>query len=194
MLQHVATCCTNHPYSHTVPPHALSLKPHSLQVLMLFARRSTFVMMPFLFGSLPFDVCFFTCGVIAKRCNWLDSPLPHRWFFAALAGGIAAMWFCAMVANYSHGGGLFMVNKYGGYDMLPPDASLTICRDPRRLDSAAVHTDPISKRTLTCGETNALCTANGTWQAPCGEQWSAMDYFASQTPCCSGPFGSPYAS
>jgi hypothetical protein len=104
------------------------------------------------------------------------------------------MWFCAMVANYSHGGGLFMVNKYGGYDMVPPDASLTICRDPRRLDSAAVHTDPISKRTLTCGETNALCTANGTWQAPCGEQWSAMDYFASQTPCCSGPFGSPYAS
>jgi hypothetical protein len=158
---------------------------------MLFARRSTFVMMPFLFGSLPFDVCFFTCGVIAKRCNWLDSPLPHRWFFAALAGGIAAVWFCAMVANYSHGGGLFMVNKYGGYDMVPPDASLTICRDPRRLDSAAVHTDPISKRTLTCGETNALCTANGTWQpeAPCGEQWSAMDYFASRTPCCSGPFG-----
>jgi hypothetical protein len=154
--------------------------------LLTLPGLGSFVMMPLVHGSLPFDVCFFTCGVIAKRCNWLDSPLPHKWFFASLSGGLAALWLAAMAINYSQGGGLFMLNKYGGNDLVPPDASLTVCRDPRKLDDAAFYVDPSTNLTVNCGAANAYCTANGTWQPPCGEQPSAMDFFAYSTPCCSG--------
>jgi hypothetical protein len=154
--------------------------------LLTLPAIGSFVMMPLVHGSLPFDVCFFTCGVIAKRCNWLNSPLPHKWFFAAHSGGLAAQWFAAVLVIYSQGGGLFMVNKYGGNDLVPADATLTICRDPGKLDRAAFYSDPTTNQTLNCGVVNAICTTNGTWLAACGEQLSAMDFFAYETVCCSG--------
>lgn len=34
----------------------------------------SFVFMPITLGSLPFDICFFTAGVVARRNKWLEEP------------------------------------------------------------------------------------------------------------------------
>jgi hypothetical protein len=160
-----------------------------VQIAMLFPQIGNFVMMPFVHGSLPFDICFFACGIMAKRCNWLDSPLPHEWFFSSISGAIAVLWLVAMVLLYTLGGGLFMVNKYGGDGLIPADvADVSICTDPTKLDAAASYFDFASNQTLPCAVGNSICTANGTkWQAVCGSRSETTNFFVYATHCCSGP-------
>ena len=67
---------------------------------------SLFPLMPISWGSLPFDVCFFYAGVIAKRNGWLDDPLPRRLVLAARA--YAALFIAAV------GAGFYCLHLYGG--------------------------------------------------------------------------------
>lgn len=44
-----------------------------VQAVVIAMCSQGFIAMPITFGSLPFDLAFFTAGILAKRNNWLDS-------------------------------------------------------------------------------------------------------------------------
>ena len=44
-----------------------------VQMVLMFTGITNFMLMPITFGSLPFDLVFFTGGILAKRNNWLDA-------------------------------------------------------------------------------------------------------------------------
>ena len=66
----------------------VALAPFQLMVTQL-APGQFFGGMPMANGSLPYDILFFTCGVLAKRGGWLDNPLHTvsvvvAWVFTAI--------------------------------------------------------------------------------------------------------------
>ena len=44
-----------------------------VQAVVIVMCSQGFIAMPITFGSLPFDLAFFTGGILAKRNNWLDT-------------------------------------------------------------------------------------------------------------------------
>ena len=61
-----------------------------VQGIVIIVAPSQFIGMPMGHGSLPFDILFFTCGVLAKRGGWLDEPRPTvsvvaAWVLVAIA-------------------------------------------------------------------------------------------------------------
>ena len=46
-----------------------------LQRIIYLAIFGDFIFMPIGWGSLPFDILFFTCGIIGKRNNWLNNGI-----------------------------------------------------------------------------------------------------------------------
>lgn len=71
-----------------------------------------FVYMPITFGSLPFDVAFFTAGIIARRNSWLDMPLlPWESRIAkVVCATFAIALTAALLAIESQGGGMLLLS------------------------------------------------------------------------------------
>ena len=57
-----------------------------VQFATIFVVGGSFLFMPITIGSLPYDILFFTSGVVAKRNKWLDGVLP--WTSTAVAGAM----------------------------------------------------------------------------------------------------------
>ena len=81
---------------------------------MFFA--SQYIFMPITFGSLPFDILFFYCGLRAKKEEWLTKKLPDfmaqnrgtlRFVSLVCAAGVAAVFSIV----YHYGGGHLLVLK-----------------------------------------------------------------------------------
>ncbi|KAK3269107.1 hypothetical protein CYMTET_22430 [Cymbomonas tetramitiformis] len=58
-----------------------------IQAVCMAVLPMGFIFMPITFGSLPFDILFFTAGVVAKRSRWLEDDLPRL-----IKEGVARGW------------------------------------------------------------------------------------------------------
>jgi len=83
-----------------------------IQLVLMFLME-TFVFMPITIGSLPFNILFFACGVLAKRGGWLDKGLDvpsttTRYFPVAFSLCYIGAFFAFMVYTFHIGGGSVM--------------------------------------------------------------------------------------
>ena len=65
----------------------------------------TFIYLPLVFGSLYYDIIFFTCGVIAQRNNWLeyginDMSRKKVWFIRILTPILVIIYIIVCVFDY----------------------------------------------------------------------------------------------
>lgn len=63
-----------------------------IQAVCIAILPMGFIFMPITFGSLPFDILFFTAGVVAKRSRWLEVDLPKL-----VTDGVARGWVALSV-------------------------------------------------------------------------------------------------
>jgi len=87
-----------------------------IQLVLMFLME-TFVFMPITIGSLPFNILFFACGVLAKRGGWLDKGLDvpsttTRYFPVAFSLCYIGAFFAFMVYTFHIGGGSVMPTDY----------------------------------------------------------------------------------
>lgn len=86
-----------------------------------------FPLMPISFGSLPFDIAFYTGGVVARRNRWLEAPLPPC--LVACARVYSALFIVGVFAFfgwlYSVGGGLQLLSTNACDAAAPSRGDLT---------------------------------------------------------------------
>lgn len=70
--------------------------PLSALNLGVMALTPSLLGMPITWGSLPFDIAFFTAGLLGRLGGWLDAPLPRReaigaWIAVAIGAVVTAV-------------------------------------------------------------------------------------------------------
>lgn len=85
-------------------------------ILMVMIPEGSFVFMPFTIGSLPFDIAFFTGGILAKRNGWLSADLPSKVYWGSALGSMV----CALISI------VFMVLAYVQSTVKRPNSETSV--------------------------------------------------------------------